>query len=201
MNVKQANMKLVEFGYKSRNCANSDNPIGEAIAEGYGCRDEEQHTDTLTDYTIEAGSRYWLVNCEWPDGQEPHEVDCELVEDAKSTYENCDTQEYRIVNENGWMYEAQAKKLKDGRWAYVDEDSGYKILDSIDDSTLLYVGYVKDETGSVFVQVWDDNEWGFSICDDDQTWAGGFGLGSNWWPIDESDVSEEDKDRLSWLLP
>lgn len=51
------------------------------------------------------------------------------------------------------------------------------------------------------VQLPDDNQWGFVLADDDQTWAGGFGSGmTTWRAVATSEVPEEDRERLEWLL-
>jgi hypothetical protein len=66
-------------------------------------------------------------------------------------------------------------------------------------------GYVKDTKGRYYVQLPDDNQWGFSICDDNQTWPGGFGLLANhgvstWHMVPEDEVPPEEQERLGWIL-
>lgn len=65
--------------------------------------------------------------------------------------------------------------------------------------------YVKClRSGKVLVQLDDDNpynEFGFVLADDDQTWDGGMGSGMKQWEaVPESEVSEEDRERLGWML-
>lgn len=65
--------------------------------------------------------------------------------------------------------------------------------------------YVKClRSGKVLVQLDDDNpynEFGFVLADDDQTWDGGMGSGIKQWAVvPESEVSEEDRERLGWML-
>ena len=60
--------------------------------------------------------------------------------------------------------------------------------------------YVKTDTNMVLVQVPDDNEFGFSLCDDDQSWPGGFGVARRWEIIPESEVPDEDRERLGWIF-
>lgn len=70
-------------------------------------------------------------------------------------------------------------------------------------SSKVKAGFVKTENGQIFVQIPDDNEWGFSICDDDQTWAGGFGCGSKTFTLlsdADPEITEEDHKRLDWIL-
>ena len=58
-------------------------------------------------------------------------------------------------------------------------------------------GYVKcAETGSIYVQVPDNSQWGFSICSDDQCWPGGFGIMRDWTLIPDSEVPEEVREAL-----
>jgi len=61
--------------------------------------------------------------------------------------------------------------------------------------------YVTDGT-SLFVQLPADNQWGFSIHDDDQEWPGGFGIFDNrkWWTVKLEDVPAEIRERLDWVL-
>ena len=63
----------------------------------------------------------------------------------------------------------------------------------------IYTGYVQDVYGDIYVQMPADNQWGFSIYDDDQTFPGGFGIGE-WSAVSEDVVSDADKERLSWIL-
>lgn len=66
----------------------------------------------------------------------------------------------------------------------------------------LHIGYVITSDGSIFAQVPDDNEWGFTLSCDDQQWAGGFGVAHSWEAIPDSDdrITDEDRDRLQWIL-
>ena len=64
-------------------------------------------------------------------------------------------------------------------------------------------GYVVADNGNVYVQVPDDSQWGFSVASDDQSWPGGIGLGvSNWELVADDDprVTDEDRERLQWIL-
>ena len=46
--------------------------------------------------------------------------------------------------------------------------------------------YVETDTGEILVQLPADNQWGFLLADDDQTWDGGFGCGAtSWKPLPE----------------
>lgn len=62
-------------------------------------------------------------------------------------------------------------------------------------------GYVIDRKGNVFVQIPEDNQWGFSIASDDQTWPGGIGIG-DWSLIPENDrkVTPQVRESLQWIL-
>ena len=74
-------------------------------------------------------------------------------------------------------------------------------IDLIDDST--ETGYVIGSNEKIYVQVRDDNQFGFSICDEEQSWAGGVGSGlSNWTLIasDDSRITDDDRERLGWIL-
>jgi len=71
-----------------------------------------------------------------------------------------------------------------------------------------WCGYVRTDDGQYFVQVpnsfleavgWPISECGFSTLDDDQSWDGGFELGS-WEPVDVREVPVADRKRLDWIL-
>jgi hypothetical protein len=69
------------------------------------------------------------------------------------------------------------------------------------DTKQVDAGFVRDAQGNYFVQLPDDNQWGFSICDDDQTWPGGLGGPSSPWKlVDADEVPAADRDRLAWIL-
>jgi hypothetical protein len=65
-----------------------------------------------------------------------------------------------------------------------------------------HVGYVITDDGSIYVQVPHENRWGFILCDDGQTWDGGFGLAESWDAISDDDprITAADRDRLGWIL-
>jgi hypothetical protein len=51
------------------------------------------------------------------------------------------------------------------------------------------------------VQIPAENEFGFSLADDDQTWPGGLGSGmTSWQCVDPDEVPQADRERLEWLL-
>lgn len=56
--------------------------------------------------------------------------------------------------------------------------------------------------GSRFlVQLPDDNQFGFVLADDDQTWEGGFGSGmKSFRAVGPEEVPDEDLERLGWML-
>ena len=61
--------------------------------------------------------------------------------------------------------------------------------------------FVTDGAGNYLVQLPDENQWGFLLADDDQTWPGGFGSGmSSWVAVPVENVPGEDRERLEWLL-
>jgi hypothetical protein len=66
----------------------------------------------------------------------------------------------------------------------------------------IYTGYVITERGLVLVQAPADNRWGCLLADDDQTWDGGFGIATEWEPIDDDDprITAEDRERLEDTL-
>lgn len=63
-------------------------------------------------------------------------------------------------------------------------------------------GYVITNSGLVLVQLPDDNQHGFVLADEDQTWNGGFGVADEWElvPDDDARISDEDRRRLAWVL-
>lgn len=61
--------------------------------------------------------------------------------------------------------------------------------------------FVTNGAGGYLVQIPSDNEHGFVLADDDQTWPGGLGCGwSEWTLVDRADVPPEVEERLGWLL-
>jgi len=63
----------------------------------------------------------------------------------------------------------------------------------------MHVGYVRTRSGSVLLQLPAANHWGFVLCDDELSWPGGFGW-EEWEPIADSEVPEDIRQRLHWLL-
>ncbi len=58
--------------------------------------------------------------------------------------------------------------------------------------------YVKTEDGRYLAQIDADNQWGFSLCDDDQAYPGGFNSGAHTWQVvKRSDVPQADQERLA----
>ena len=55
-------------------------------------------------------------------------------------------------------------------------------------------GYVKTNEGLYYVQAPDNNEWGFTLYSDDQSWPGGFGLGE--WTLVPVDLVPNDVKAL-----
>ena len=62
----------------------------------------------------------------------------------------------------------------------------------------IHVGYVLTSEGKYLVQVPSKNEWGFSLCSDDQSWPGGFGIATEWEIV--HDVPAEVRENLGWIL-
>jgi len=65
----------------------------------------------------------------------------------------------------------------------------------------IHVGYVITRNGTVLVQTPSDNQWGFVLESDDQTWPGGVGVGV-YEALADNDVriNDEDRQRLGWIL-
>ena len=65
----------------------------------------------------------------------------------------------------------------------------------------LATSFVTDGAGRYLVQTPADNEWGFVLADDDQSWPGGVGSGMDeWTAVEAADVPAEVANRLGWLL-
>lgn len=62
--------------------------------------------------------------------------------------------------------------------------------------------YVVTDQGGILVQLPDDNQWGFVLCDEDQSWPGGFGIASSWERIADDDprITDQDREDLEWLF-
>lgn len=64
-------------------------------------------------------------------------------------------------------------------------------------------GYVVGDNGKILLQIPTDGQFGFSLFDEDDSWAGGIGAGLKTWtaiPEDDKRITEEDKKRLGWIL-
>lgn len=58
-------------------------------------------------------------------------------------------------------------------------------------------GYVRViETGEYYVQAPDDNQWGFTLYSDNQSWEGGFGIAGHWVSVPASQVPDDVKTLL-----
>ena len=66
-------------------------------------------------------------------------------------------------------------------------------------SAKIHVGYVWAQ-GEVYLQLPADNQWGFVIADDDQTWD--FPPFGEWEAIDDDDprITPERREMLQWIL-
>jgi hypothetical protein len=71
-----------------------------------------------------------------------------------------------------------------------------------EETTTMATGYVLTDAGTILVQRPAANDWGFELCDDDQSWPGGLGVAFSWTllPDDDPRITPEVKARLSWLL-
>ena len=70
-------------------------------------------------------------------------------------------------------------------------------------ATAAQTGYVIGSDGKIYVQVRDDSQLGFFICDNEQSWAGGLGSGLTRWTLianDDSRITDEDRERLGWVI-
>lgn len=65
----------------------------------------------------------------------------------------------------------------------------------------IFKGYVITKDCRYFLQIPDPtSRWGFYLCDDDQSWDGGFGAASEWTAVKASEVPSEIRERLEWIL-
>jgi len=60
--------------------------------------------------------------------------------------------------------------------------------------------YVRTIDGLYLVQVPDETAFGFSLCDDEQSWPGGFGIASEWTAVTPDEVPMDVRERLAYLL-
>jgi hypothetical protein len=67
-------------------------------------------------------------------------------------------------------------------------------------TTQVQNGYVKTTNGEFYVQTAENNQWGFSLHSDDQSWPGGFGVAGEWVLVPESEVPEAVKEQLGFML-
>ena len=69
--------------------------------------------------------------------------------------------------------------------------------------TTTKAGYVIGSDEKIYVQVPANNQHGFSICDEDQSWEGGIGSGLQAWTLlanDDPRITQSDRERLGWIL-
>lgn len=117
---------------------------------------------------------------------------------------------FRITNTKSGLtlgdYEAESA---DGAFVAMMRDAGYPdaTIDDkepgveVDEVADIVTSFVTDGSGRYLVQLPADNEHGFVLADDDQTWAGGLGSGwSEWTTAERADVPADVEERLGWLL-
>ena len=61
-------------------------------------------------------------------------------------------------------------------------------------------GFVKTSDGTWLVQKPADNQWGFVLCDDDQSWDGGVGIATSFELVAQNKVPKKVREELGWLL-
>jgi hypothetical protein len=132
-----------------------------------------------------------------------------IYDEIEETEIDCDCTTHVVPDEWNRLYHnsdsVSADEIRGASAIYLFHDSVEQclaVVDEKEDRMENYEGYIRTESGSVYIQKNDPNSrWGFVICDDDQTWDGGFGCGdSEFTPIAKSEVSEADKERLGWIL-
>ncbi len=64
----------------------------------------------------------------------------------------------------------------------------------------VFAGFVVSESGAYFVQLPQDNEFGFSLFDADQSWPGGIGAARTWTAVARESVPPEVEEELGWIL-
>jgi len=64
----------------------------------------------------------------------------------------------------------------------------------------MHIGYVRTRSGEFLLQLPAANHWGFVLCDDELSWPGGFGIADTWTAVPDSEVPEDIRQRLHWLL-
>jgi hypothetical protein len=114
------------------------------------------------------------------------------------------------------------ERWPDGQWLVLDEDGSEHGLtyDTLDQAVAfawvwlrggetrtnreqpIKAGYVQTDLGQILAQLPADNQWGFVLADDDQTWPGGLGAATEWELLanDDPRITDADRERLSWLL-
>jgi hypothetical protein len=64
-------------------------------------------------------------------------------------------------------------------------------------------GFVLGSDGRIYAQMPAENLFGFVICDDDHSWAGGINSGLAHWTLlanDDPRITEDDRERIGWML-
>ena len=65
----------------------------------------------------------------------------------------------------------------------------------------IWTGFVRHTNGQAYYQrPAVDNQCGFELLDDEQSYPGGYGLGrGSWEAIETADLTTEERERLAWL--
>ena len=64
----------------------------------------------------------------------------------------------------------------------------------------VFAGFVVSESGAYFVQLPQDNEFGFSLFDADQSWPGGIGAARTWTAVARESVPPEVEESMGWIV-
>jgi len=65
---------------------------------------------------------------------------------------------------------------------------------------MVATGYVVGDGGRVLAQIPAANAWGFSLCDEEREFPGGFGVAAEWELVDDARVTLADRARLRWAF-
>lgn len=66
--------------------------------------------------------------------------------------------------------------------------------------TSVFTGFVHTEDGQYLIQRPADNQWGFELLSEDQSWPGGIGAARTWTAVARESVPPEAERDLGWII-
>jgi len=64
----------------------------------------------------------------------------------------------------------------------------------------VFTGFVLTQAGEYMVQRSADNQWGFELLSEDQSFPGGIGAASKWTAVARESVPPDVEEELGWII-